>query len=315
LGSNVITANKNGSIVQSNHYYPFGLTMAISTGPGVQPYKYTGKELDMQHGLNLYDFSARTYDPAIGRFTTVDPLAEKYYPISPYAYCLNNPVMYVDRDGRDIRIANNTAGALLNLAKIAATSYGQIVLDRLINSRRIYTAESVFLSKSSKYENQTINYVRDTWLSRMDGGYASNELFMGHEIYHAYQDDNFHIAWGKDGIVKNLLQMEREAVSFENYIRDVYGLSPKRLEYKGLAGGEKDKFFPFSFRENEESVSNFTSLGNNKDKTHFGFSFDKKTSKSEIQKHYIVVSSNENKSFDYQIYTSEDEYKKITSNW
>jgi RHS repeat-associated protein len=99
LGSNVITANKNGSIVQSSHYYPFGLTMAISTDQGVQPYKYTGKELDMQHGLNLYDFSARTYDPAIGRFTTVDPLAEKYYSVSPYAYCANNPVNRVDPTG------------------------------------------------------------------------------------------------------------------------------------------------------------------------------------------------------------------------
>jgi RHS repeat-associated protein len=78
--------------------------MAISTGPGVQPYKYTGKELDMQHGLNLYDFSARTYDPAIGRFTTMDPLAEKYYSISPYAYCLNNPVRNIDPDGREVWI-------------------------------------------------------------------------------------------------------------------------------------------------------------------------------------------------------------------
>jgi RHS repeat-associated protein len=75
--------------------------MAISTGPGVQPYKYTGKELDMQHGLNLYDFSARTYDPAVGRFTTMDPLAEKYYSVSPYAYCANNPIRYKDPDGRD----------------------------------------------------------------------------------------------------------------------------------------------------------------------------------------------------------------------
>ena len=51
------------------------------------------------HGLNLYDYSARYYQPAIGRFTTVDPLAEKYYSISPYAYCLNNPLKYIDPTG------------------------------------------------------------------------------------------------------------------------------------------------------------------------------------------------------------------------
>jgi RHS repeat-associated protein len=103
LGSNVITADRNGNIVQNNHYYPFGLTMEMSTGQGVQPHKYTGKELDMEHGLNLYDFTARTYDPAIGRFTTVDPLAEKSYSVSPYAYCGNNPVRFIDPDGRDVK--------------------------------------------------------------------------------------------------------------------------------------------------------------------------------------------------------------------
>ncbi|MFT3995751.1 MAG: RHS repeat-associated core domain-containing protein, partial [Dysgonamonadaceae bacterium] len=51
------------------------------------------------HGLNLYDFSARMQDPAIGRFTTMDPLAEKYYDWSPYAYCAGNPVNVIDPTG------------------------------------------------------------------------------------------------------------------------------------------------------------------------------------------------------------------------
>jgi RHS repeat-associated protein len=68
---------------------------------GLQPYKYNGKELDQMHGLNMYDYSARFYEPGIGRFSTVDPLAEKYYSISPYAYCLNNPIKLIDKDGRD----------------------------------------------------------------------------------------------------------------------------------------------------------------------------------------------------------------------
>jgi RHS repeat-associated protein len=108
LGSNVIAVSRDGNIMQNNHYYPFGLTMGISDNQGVQPYKYTGKELDMEHGLMQYDYEARQYDPAMGRFTTMDPLAEKYYSISPYVYCLNNPVKYVDPDGKDIILFNVT---------------------------------------------------------------------------------------------------------------------------------------------------------------------------------------------------------------
>jgi RHS repeat-associated protein len=75
--------------------------MSISESQGVQDYKFTGKELDMMNGLNLYDFEARTYDPAVGRFLSVDPMAEKYYHISPYAYCSNNPVNRIDPNGMD----------------------------------------------------------------------------------------------------------------------------------------------------------------------------------------------------------------------
>jgi RHS repeat-associated protein len=70
----------------------------------VQRYKYNGKELDRMHGLNLYDYGARQYDGAGVRFTTMDPLCEKYYNVSPYVYCAGNPVMYVDPDGDSIRV-------------------------------------------------------------------------------------------------------------------------------------------------------------------------------------------------------------------
>lgn len=52
------------------------------------------------HGLDEYDSKARWYYPAIMRATAMDPLCEKYYSISPYAWCNNNPVNYVDPDGR-----------------------------------------------------------------------------------------------------------------------------------------------------------------------------------------------------------------------
>ena len=73
--------------------------MAESTNQEKQPYKYNGKEFDHQLELNWYDYGARFYDPLIGRFTTPDPLSEKYYSVSPYAYCANNPLRFTDPTG------------------------------------------------------------------------------------------------------------------------------------------------------------------------------------------------------------------------
>ncbi|WP_024996742.1 RHS repeat-associated core domain-containing protein, partial [Bacteroides graminisolvens] len=101
LGNNRVIASSSGSIVQSNHYYPFGMSFAEGSATSQQPYKYNGKELDTERGLNLYDYSARLMDPALGRFSTVDPMAEKYYSWSPYVYVGNDPVNLIDPDGMD----------------------------------------------------------------------------------------------------------------------------------------------------------------------------------------------------------------------
>jgi RHS repeat-associated protein len=76
------------------------MPFADATAPGLQPYKYNGKELDTRNGLNQYDFSARYMDFAFPHFPAPDPLAEKFYSWSPYVYCYNNPVNFIDPDGR-----------------------------------------------------------------------------------------------------------------------------------------------------------------------------------------------------------------------
>lgn len=72
---------------------------------GTQHYLYNGKEIDRMHGANWYDYGARLYDPVLGRWHTVDPLAEKYASWSPYNYTLNNPILYIDPDGREVIIS------------------------------------------------------------------------------------------------------------------------------------------------------------------------------------------------------------------
>lgn len=66
---------------------------------GLHPYKYNGKELDKMHGLNTYDYGARQYNPIVGRWDRVDPLAEKNPNMTPYHFCHNNPVNRIDLDG------------------------------------------------------------------------------------------------------------------------------------------------------------------------------------------------------------------------
>ena len=98
------TGSNKGTVIQTMDYYPFGAEFCDgSTDSEVQSRKYNGKEFDKMHGLNTYDYGARQYNPVTARWDRVDPLSEKYYDVSPYAYCGNNPVRYFDPDGREIQ--------------------------------------------------------------------------------------------------------------------------------------------------------------------------------------------------------------------
>ena len=150
LGSTRVVARPDGKAVQVNHYYPYGMAFAgggmsgnagahpveggvsVAGGsleiggetggmelarPGAsQPYRFLGNELYTSNSLGLYDFSARMYDPALGRFLSVDPMAEGYRHLSPYAYCAGNPVVYADKDGQVIGrvVVGAVVGAAIN---------------------------------------------------------------------------------------------------------------------------------------------------------------------------------------------------------
>ena len=114
LGNNRVVVKQDGTVEQVNHYYPFGSIIPdICSDQDIQPYKYNGKELDVMHGLNTYDYGARQYNPVTAHWDRVDPLAEKYYGISPYAYCANNPIRFIDPDGREWTYVKDSNGNII----------------------------------------------------------------------------------------------------------------------------------------------------------------------------------------------------------
>ncbi|MFN7331559.1 MAG: RHS repeat domain-containing protein, partial [Flavobacterium sp.] len=106
-------------IVEQNHYYPFGLRHTNYSGGKMQvvkeqefkrmaptpeellsyKYKYNGKEWQDELGLNMYDYGARNYDPAVSRFWQIDPKADTFSFQSTYTYAANNPIYYLDKNG------------------------------------------------------------------------------------------------------------------------------------------------------------------------------------------------------------------------
>ena len=122
LGNGGISYKNNGDgkpeVTDSNDYYPFGMNFirneeenAVFGAGSYVNYKYNGKELQE---TGMYDYGARMYMPDIGRWGVVDPLAEIYTPFSTYAYVMNNPIMFIDPDGRSSMHSSHAIGSPMN---------------------------------------------------------------------------------------------------------------------------------------------------------------------------------------------------------
>ena len=185
-------------VMEYQHYYPFGMqleALGYTSGADLKNnYLYNGKELQEDYGLNWYDYGARMYDPVIGRWTTVDPLAEKYKNTSPYVYCIDNPLKYIDSDGRKIKYAPGTSEKFkkdfTTAVKYLKDHKADGILASLEKSSKVYyISEATGKISNFDPEKKTIFWASDQMLLTNKGVSLSPTSILNHEADHANQSD------------------------------------------------------------------------------------------------------------------------------
>jgi RHS repeat-associated protein len=206
LGNARVSYAKNSSgaleITDTNNYYAFGMNhiggMKSMLG-AYQNYKYNGKELQE---TGMYDYGARFYMPDIGRWSVVDPLSEKYSSTSPYNYCINNPIMFIDPTGMTIEDPDGLVKKQKEMLKDTNSTIQQFIKDGGMNAElgnKLISINDRILGEISSLEKSDQVYnVSDvgTGDSGMSYDASSNKVIvksendyglLGHELKHAYQ--------------------------------------------------------------------------------------------------------------------------------
>ena len=188
LGNNRTVTNEDGTVEQITHYYPFGGTFNdAGLNASLQQYKYNGKELDRVAGLNTYDYGARQYFSALPTWDRMDALCEKYYNVSPYVYCNNNPILCQDYEGLLVIISGSLSTMTLKqLQAIAGNSITLSIKDGFLG----YKSNAISKVNSSARKiieiisnnKITVNLITTDKLFTSTGNLFVGGAFMGNEV-------------------------------------------------------------------------------------------------------------------------------------
>ncbi|WP_369014637.1 DUF6443 domain-containing protein [Flavobacterium anhuiense] len=281
LGNIRLSYNKNLNIIEESNYYPFGLkqkshleTFNTLGSATAQKYKYNGKELQDELGFAMYDYGARNYDPALGRFMSIDRMTEKFESLTPYQYAGNTPTLFIDVNGEYIYIydpnssetyryengetqhqidgkwktidANtilpdfilNTVAGLNSLENSGKTGKG--LIDEFSGEKK-----DVFLKYSEGKNIADGNTIfidpksnEKTWTQ---SGFQESPFFvtLGHELGHVNDPTKINDSWYKDDVSRS----EIRATHIENKIRSEAGL-PLRTHYSSLFNKTTNTYSP-----------------------------------------------------------------------
>ncbi|MFZ4414443.1 MAG: RHS repeat domain-containing protein, partial [Bacteroidales bacterium] len=217
LGNTRVVFDQKGTVLQDNSYYPFGMTiegLAFTSTEQNTPnkYLYNGKELQDDFYLDWYDYGARFYDPVLGRWHSVDPLAEKYNSISPFAYCALNPIKFVDKDGCEIWLSyvHKVDGQTVNV------QYKNGALFNADGSK--YEGKNSFFTRTAIQLNQ-LQYVGEETKNIITTLEQSDNLHTITNIDPAYPDaegnHNRSVNILDDGIIKGITESENTVTKYD----------------------------------------------------------------------------------------------------
>lgn len=207
------TIEVSSEILEERNYYPYGLehqgynTNIISEN---NYQTFNGKELEKELGLEWIDYGARRYMKDLGRWTSIDPYAEKYETLSPYVYVANNPINAVDPDGRLIIYVN---GLLFDQAlshKTTGFSGGKYVGNYAYPPPRnfFYNQEPSMFGQPVSYwgETRTIlnNHFRDN----------KNIFINGSDNFKSQASDRFN--QGKTSGLELIAKLQNGTIELEN---------------------------------------------------------------------------------------------------